>query len=39
MYDESSLLRSEDRYIAIERLEHPSTKVALEELERELDLS
>jgi RHH-type transcriptional regulator, rel operon repressor / antitoxin RelB len=28
----------EDRYIAIERLEHPAGRVPLEELERELDL-
>ena len=33
------LAEMEDRYIAIERLEHPSTKVSLEELERELELS
>ena len=28
----------EDRYIAIERLENPAERVALEDLERELDL-
>jgi hypothetical protein len=28
----------EDRYIAIQRLEQPSGRVTLEELERELDL-
>lgn len=29
----------EDRYIAIQRLEQPAPRVALEELERELDLT
>ena len=28
----------EERYIAIQRLEHPAGRVPLEELERELDL-
>lgn len=28
----------EDRYIAIERLEHPAERIPLEDLEREFDL-
>ena len=32
------LAEMEDRYIAIERLEHPTTRVDLEDLEHELEL-